>query len=369
MESTAVLNQSLDNLFETIVQSSPDVNVFVSTLSIALAFAMLAEGTSGQTLSKIVKAFGFDSFSGLSQESLTNIFELVDRKNGAQLDIANSLWANKNSGVSLNKDFVSKIKEKYRGNVESVSASDAVPVINQWIESKTNNKIKDCLDRVSSDFLMILVNAIYFKGNWATIFDKSQTAKRDFNLMSGEKVPTDFMSIQTELNFYGDENATYISLPYLDSSISFVIALPDEAGAENLKALSAKNAAKAPNSNRNQQFTLVMPKFKIEYKTELSKILSTLGLESLFKPNPELLKIAQTPDAFISEVIHQTFIDVNEVGTEAAGATAIVSRGMSAYLVADRPFKYYIIDGDSDMVLFAGVYNTPDREETKTETE
>lgn len=363
MESSTSLNKSLENIFEEIAKETPDQNVFVSPISIALAFGMLAEGAKGQTLLKIVKMYGRRTSNGISCNTINEIFNMIDANKGVTLNIANSVWSNKSTGIKLSEPFITAIKHKFRGTAQEILPSEGATVINKWIEKQTNNLIKNCLSDVPNDFLMILVNAIYFKGSWVKAFPKQDTMKKDFNLFSGQKVETDFMVRKDDFGYFVDEQGSYVAVPYKDSKIKFVIGLPNAADANGLSSISSDGATKAASGSK-KKIRLKIPKFKIEYKINLGKFLNKMGLGSLFSPNPDLSKIAGTNDAFISQVFHQTFVQVDEEGTEAAAVTGMICRITSVpapplNFVADRPFKYYIMDEDTKIILFAGVFYSP----------
>ena len=376
------LNQAGDTLLKNIIEgSNSDENILISSLSIATAFSMLTEGLDTQSQAKLSQFFGFDTQEGISQASLQKIFKIfsVEKKetflgkvsnifskknknedNGAIFNLANSLWTNKNLGLAIKDNFKNQVQKKYKALLSEVNPNDGAAIINNWIEEQTNNKIKNCIDNLDGNFLMILVNAVYFKGSWAKKFDKKQTTSQDFYLTPESSKRVDFMKGKIKVGYLKQEAATYISMSYQGTSIKFVIGLPDNHG--NFDSISLE-AVDNVIKKQEIEVKLTIPKFKIEFKTQLQSILASNGLDFLFSPGEHFRNITDEKNAAINSIIHQTFLQVDEEGTEAAGATAIMMVKMCLPMipefVANRPFKFFIVDGDNGMIIFSGILQDP----------
>ena len=355
------LNQAGDSLLKTIIQTSnSNNNIFISSLSIATAFSMLNEGLDHQSQIKVSQFFGFDTQQSLSQNCLKEIFKVFSGSNGAIFNFANSLWTNKQNGLAIKNDYKAQVQKKYQAVLDQVNPSDGHNVINKWIEEQTNGKIKNCVNPLDSNFLMALVNAIYFKGSWANKFDERKTKLEDFYLTQNSTKKVDFMKGKKKLGFLKKEGAAYLSMGYQGTNMKFVIGLPDKHG--DFEAISLEEVTNMVNIGETE-VNVSIPKFKIEFKSFLKPILASQGLGFLFTPGTHFKKITDDPNAAIDEVIHQSFLQVDEEGTEAAAATVITMRSrclrIEPSFVANKPFKFFIIDGDSGMITFSGILRNP----------
>jgi serpin B len=240
----------------------------------------------------------------------------------------------------------------------------ALKTINDWCAKATNNLIKEPLDRISPCAAMYLINAIYFKGIWTTQFDKKNTAKATFFAENGTQSQVDMMHIpESSFPYYGDENAQYLDMAYGNGAFSMTVILPHEGKTlqdviDNLSTDYFNNIVE--NRLQERSVRVFFPRFKMEYKIELQDdVLPALGMPSAFDS-----KIADFSDMskihlFISRVIHSTFVEVNEEGTEAAAVTIVemeytsVGGGLPVFR-ADRPFMFVIRENSTGAILFIG---------------
>ncbi len=250
--------------------------------------------------------------------------------------------------------------------------------INKWVEKKTNDKIKDLIQPpdVDASTELVLTNAIYFKGDWAVKFDKKLTRDEPFTLPTGKKVQTPMMH-QTATMAYGQTpvlsgpgnasaRAQILELPYKGNRLAMVIILPDSPKGEAMQTVEA-NLASLPQWLANMHGTKVsaaIPRWKMSWRAYLNKPLQDMGMKLAFTPNADFSAINGSGGIWISHVIHQSFVEVNEEGTEAAAATAVVftRNGHSARPVefrADRPFLYLIRDTQTGSILFLGRMTKP----------
>jgi serpin B len=282
---------------------------------VGTALAMTYNGVSGNTQEQIQYTLGFE---GLDAQEL-NTFSLRD-------------------------GFNAIIKENYDGEIKPLDFNDpqAKNLINQWVETKTQNKIKELIKAVTTDHVMFLINAIYFKSNWTYRFDKSATKPMDYKKVNGSVV-------SINLPYGNQQFYMSIILPREDVSINDVINNLD---AEKLKKL----VQQADTSGAN----LYLPKFKLEYEIKLNEALKAMGMEEAFSNRADFSNFFTNPESLaISEVNHKTFIEVDEEGTEAAAATSvgIIVTSIPATPPAihiNRPFIFFIREKSTENILFAG---------------
>ncbi len=334
-----------------------DKNYMFSPLSIKLAFAMAANGADGVTRAEILKAIGvtdLDAFNLFTKDLIAE-YSQNDKVN---LNISNSIWLNTDYFKGLSVDFSQSFKDKitgfYNADSKTVTNADAVSEINKWVSEKTQERIRKVID--DPDFLAALVNTIYFKGEWQTQFDEKATAKDAFIDKNGAEHQIDFMNATQSYAYYGDETVTMVKLPYKDGKTSMYLAM-SEKGAEDFEQYVGKM--------QPARLALSLPKFKTEYSMELIDALGALGVKAAFSPDAADLKpmfTALPENAYISKVIHKTFIEVDENGTEAAAVTAVMVSTTSmptdqpVPVKFDKPFTYFIRDDVSGEILFVGKY-------------
>ena len=245
--------------------------------------------------------------------------------------------------------------------------------INIWVEQKTKNKIKELIKPgiLNVDRRLILVNAIYFNGKWAKKFDSSLTKEDDFDVSPEKKIKAKFMHVENHYNYYKDEEIQTIEIPYKDSIASMLVILPNEM--QNLKTVEASlNPAYYKtiiSSLQNKSVQLSLPKFKTTAEFKLNAVLSNMGMPLSFTPNADFsgMRADSLKDLFISDALHKAFVNVSEVGTEAAAATAIVMTTCSApapplLFKVDHPFIFIIKDNATGSILFMGEIKDPTQE-------
>lgn len=332
-----------------------DGNYMFSPLSIKMALAMAATGAQGETKDEILKALKIDDLGKFNQFAKQLIKEYSENQN-VKLNIANSLWLNTDyyKDVDFEAVFKSAISSNYDADSEKVNNVNAVGKINNWVNDKTNGKIKELVS--DSDFLAYIVNAIYFKGEWAVQFSESATKKSEFTDRNNYKNQIDFMNMTGYFDYYGDKYVQMIRLPYKDEKTSMYIALSSYRESELVSKISKME---------NKRVQISLPKFKTEFGIELINSLLQIGINTAFTPEKADFKsmFTDTPkNIFISDVIHKTFIKVDENGTEAAAATGVGGGGSSmttelpTIFNANKPFSYFIRDDVNGEILFMGEY-------------
>lgn len=348
--------------------ASPTANLFLSPASIAIALTMTYNGAQGETQRAMAETLGL---AGLTTEAVNAAYatfvtglNALDPK--VRLALANSLWVDIRE--VLRPEFVAQNRTTFRAelaNLDFGKADEAARTINAWVEGKTENKIKDLLAPLNVlNAALVLVNAIYFKGAWQREFDKAETREGCFTLLDATTKRLAMMHQSGEYRYHEDDTAQVIELPYGEGRVGMIIVLPRKDVDFNLFRGSL-DAARLEHWAANLwpvDGDIILPRFKVAYKKELNDALGALGMGIAFGERADFGGIMPGP-LFISLVIHQAFMDVNEEGTEAAAATAVVmARGLPMdrfHMVVDRPFFCAIRDHATGANLFMGWVTDP----------
>jgi len=343
-----------------------DGNLFFSPNSISTALAMTYAGARGDTADEMARALHFT----LPPEQLHPAFGALvrelngaGRKRGYQLSVANALWGRK--GYGFKDDFLRLARANYGGGLREVdfarNAEGARKEINSWVEKQTREKIKDLLkpSDVTPGTPLILTNAIYFKGDWLSPFKKEQTRDEPFAIGGGTRVTARMMHQTAKFRYHDSGTTQVLELPYAGKELSMVVLLPKavEGLADLESSLTADRVAGWLSRLREQEVVVSLPRFQTTAEFRLRDQLSALGMRRAFT-NADFSGITDKEGLSISDVIHKAFVDVNEEGTEAAAATAVISRGLSPskqpVFRADHPFVFLIRDTRHGSVLFLG---------------
>ena len=356
-------------VFSYVTDARPGENVFVSPLSIALALQMTAHGAAGATWEAMAGAM---KVSGLSRAEVAagNLKlreELVSADKRVRLDIANSLWLRK--GVMLRKQFADDCGSYYRASVTTLDFGrpSAVTTINDWVAKNTGGRIKEIVSELTPDEFLVLVNAIYFKGTWTEAFDPKLTSAREFHLAAGA-AQRQMMNREDEFRYKEDDAMQAVVLPYGDERLNMYVFLPRaKDGLAKLISSLLSSPSSLFSGFAEKKGTVVLPRFKIEFEQNLVKTLQVLGMGLAFTPGADFSKMVVPPaTAAISDVLHKTFVEVNEEGTEAAAVTGVkmmmtaVPRPEDKFsFVCDHPFLCAIRDDVTGSVLFLGAIYDP----------
>jgi serpin B len=358
--------------------SSKPGNLFFSPASITSAFAMAYAGARGTTASEMASTLHF----ALPPDRLHPAMgALLAQLNGAhqnyELHMANALWAEKDQHFL--PDYTSLMKRDYAAGFQPVDFKSnpeaARALINTWVADQTKQKILNLVPPGSVTPLtrLILTNAIYFKAAWADQFSKSQTQTEDFHLSAAKTVKADLMHETKSGQYFRGSGFQALELPYLHDELSMIVLLPDSPdGLPALeKSLTAANLDKWISSLAHEQTIIItFPQFKITQQFELSSALEALGIKQAFHPNTaDFSGITGDKSFSISAAIHKAYIDVDEQGTEAAAATAVIMLSMAMrpsapppppiIFRADHPFLFLIRDNSSGAILFLGRLTDP----------
>ena len=355
-------------LFRQVYTLSDEVNMMISPLSVSYALGMTYNGAAGTTLDAFNEVLHFGDLTNQEvNESYKDLMDqLIHLDELVEFSIANGIWYK--LGYPVLNEFITTNQDYFDAAVEELDFSDpgAVDVINGWIEDKINDKIRDMLDFIPSDAVMYLVNAIYFNAKWKYQFDPEDTYEGEFHPVEGSAFDADFMKINGSFNYTANEDFTAVELPYGDSTFSMVVMLP--AGNSNLDDLVDKMDIDTWNtwfeSTTTQNVQIELPKFTYDFKDLLNDPLINLGLGIAFGGGADFSRITPGGGLYISRVIHQTFIDVQEEGTEAAAATIVEIREISApvptIFKANSPFLYVIRENSTSAIMFMGKVGRPE---------
>ncbi len=348
-----------------------DQNVVVSPYSVYTALAMTAEGADKETLTQMKKILNLTEINDASIKlgELQNKLQNAEKQN-IELSLANALWLD--DQFELKSEFKRVIKEDFKAELHQSALKKETQVlkeINKWVSDQTNKKIPSILDELDPLTKLVLLNAIYFKGEWKWKFMPEVTLEEDFQVNNEDKMKVQMMHQITIFPFYEDELVQAIQMQYKESDYSMLIILPYDLNDMDrlLKELNAdyfNQIAEAVITR--ERIDVSLPKYKIDYKRELSEDLKTLGMPIAFTKAADFSRINSKADLFIDQVQHRAFIDVNEKGAEAAAATAVSMRLTSSgppadpiEFLADHPFIFLLKEDTSNLILFAGIINKP----------
>ncbi|XP_011198766.2 serine protease inhibitor 42Dd isoform X8 [Bactrocera dorsalis] len=355
-------------LFNQMHNKDPNKNIIYSPFSIQTCVGMARIGAVGETAAELDRGLGLPS-NDVTAIADTFHSILVTYKDSPILKVANKIYVMQ--GYSVKKEFNEIATTKFFSSADSINFADstnAANTINKWVESKTNNLIKDLIapDAVDSDTRVVLVNAIHFKGEWKYQFPKSATRDDDFYLNEVDSVRVPMMNLKETFGYgvISELDATVLEMPYKDSDLSMVVILPNSrTGLASLQEkLKNFNLSDITRYLMHTKVIVKMPKFKAEYDIQLNDALINLGMARMFSKNAEFSNMLDSDERLqVSKVVHKAFIEVNEEGTEAAAATAIflgfsgpaLPKPPPRKFIADRPFVF-LIKNKANFLIFAG---------------
>ena len=366
------VNEFTFDIFREIYKENND-NLFISPYSIFTALAMTYEGAKGETADEMATVLSIEQDNESFHNYMKNLYEVLNTKNEEyNISTANALWVKDN--LQLLELYLNIIRYYYGGDATKVDYSNptkAAEIINQWVENQTNGLIKDLITEDAIDPLtaLILTNAIYFKGIWKTQFDPVNTTNRTFEISAEKTVEVPTMNlIDTEdiFNYTETDDLQILELPYTGDDISMIILLPkDKDLSSTIDAIDSDMFSDWKDSMVETKVDIYLPKFKVETSYTLREHLITMGMNIPFTSNADFSGINGGKNLFISQVVHKAFIEVNEEGTEAAAATAVimvfsVNNGSSRIVFdCNHPFIYLIQHKETGTILFMGSINDP----------
>ncbi|MEA3430914.1 MAG: serpin family protein [Nanoarchaeota archaeon] len=347
-----------------------DTNIFFSPYSISTALAMTYEGAKGQTADEMKSVFHYPDID-IMRPAYANIYNEINKKGKEyKLSTANALWAQED--YTFLPEYFSTINQFYGGEVTNLNFKTETEksrvTINNWIEDQTNDKIKDLIGKgdLKEATRLVLTNAIYFKGTWLKKFKKSNTRDQDFKVNNEKTVTVPMMTLggeEANFNYLGIQDLQILELPYSGEELSMLILLP-KGDLTNLESeLSIENINQWRAMLKEQNIRVSLPKFKFETKNYMAEDLIGMGMPTAFSNDADFSGMDGTLKLKIDKVIHQAFVEVNEEGTEAAAATAVImiekSMAMPTEFKADHPFIFLIQQKDTGNILFMGKVTDP----------
>lgn len=351
-------------LWNKVSVAQRDSNVFISPLSASFALGMILNGAANETFDQMRTALQVEGVSqadiDAGYKSLVALLTSLDP--GVTMQIANSVWYRQ--GFSVNQSFIDAVSTYFDANAQALDFSDpaSLTTINSWVSRKTNGKITTILDRISSDDVMFLINALYFKGSWRQQFDPAETTDGTFTSASGVGQPVRLMHRRNRMLYAESPTYKAVDLPYGNGAFTMTLVLP--APTVDIETLSAgvdqSNWRTLTSSFDSAEVDLSLPKFQLTYQRLLNSDLNALGMIVPFQGGlADFTRMSPMgKQLFLSFVTQKTFVDVNEEGTEAAAVTVggISLTSVPSYKTfqVDRPFLFIIRERLSGTVLFMG---------------
>lgn len=365
------LNDFSINFYQQIIINEND-NIFFSPYSIFVALSMAYEGARGNTAIEMQNVLNILQNDSANLGSFGKIYNLLNQnQDGYMISTANAFWANQD--YRFLPEYLSLLDNFYMAETNELNFAknvEAAETINNWIEKQTQDKIKDMItpDMLSELTKLVLTNAIYFKGLWANPFNPDNTYQTDFVLASGDTVNVNMMKSNNNnsiFNYTETDDLQILELQYSGNNLSMIIVLPKENNISAAElAINASNLISWRNDFYEQEINVEIPKFKFEKKYKLNELLQEMGIIDAFSPgSADFSGMDGTNNLFISKALHQSYIDVNEEGTEAAAATTIIVELTSIpeqkEFKADHPFVFLIQHKVTGALLFMGKVMNP----------
>ena len=361
-------------VFQKIRKESDEENLMISPLSISVALAMAYNGADGSTKTEMEQTL---RLNGLTPEEINNSYKmLIEALQSIDKDvvfeIANAIYSHQ--GFPVKQSFYDINKNYYDAEVNSLDFGNpsTIETINNWVADKTHDKIEKIIYDLSPDARMVLLNAIYFYGTWAKEFDENGTKMLNFRLDDGSYKEVAMMSKEDKLEYSKNDLFSAIKLPYGTGQYNMLVIRPED-GKSSQDIIDELETENWKNWNNNFELTehvvVTMPRFKYAFEMQLNDVLKEMGMLKAFSSSEANFSKISEQFLYISSVIHKSYIDVNETGTEAAAVTAIVFETTSmpsdpkTYFTVDKPFIYAITEKDTGAILFIGEVQNPEYKE------
>ncbi len=359
-------------IFQKVREKSDKENIMISPLSISIALTMAYNGAEGDTKKEMQETLELNGLtdSEINGSYKTLINALLDLDDDVIFKIANSIFYA--DIFTVKPGFLDINRDIYDAEVRELdfSSQQSVDIINDWVSKNTNDKIRTIINQLNPLDRMLLINAIYFKGTWSVQFDKKGTHDLNFNLKDGSDVKVPMMNKLDKVPYCSNNLFKAVKIPYGRGNYNMVVILPGE-GKNSQDVIDELNMDNWKDwmggFEMTERVDITMPRFKFSFDIGLNDILKEMNMLKAFSPSEaEFTKITDE-DLFISMVLHKSFIDVNETGTEAAAVTAVTFTTTSIgteppkipFLV-DKPFVFAITEEDTGAILFIGEVSNPE---------
>lgn len=355
-------------LFRQLQDDSDEQNVFISPASIMLALAMVYNGADGATKAQMQKVLELKKMNleELNLAAAALMSRLQEADTTVELAIANSVWVKRD--FPFKETFIEITRQVYNADVFPLTTAQA---LNNWVSEKTRGKIANIVGKINRRDIMYLINAIYFKGSWASKFQEGATKEQNFTLLSGQTIQHPLMRQSGNFSYWEDNTLQAIKLPYGNGEFSMMVLLPrlDFNYSQLLDTLTIDYWQSLWRYSGKHDGTIALPRFTIEYDITLNDALKTLGMTDAFSTvNADFSELwHKNPDTNVSiqKVRHKTFVKVNEEGTEAAAATSVEIIFTDSVppppfeMIVDRPFVCAIVHESTGLILFVGSILNP----------
>ena len=347
-------------------------NTMISPMSISLALAMVYNGSEGNTKTQMETML---HKSGLTPDDINQDYKdlvtaLVSHDPKVELSISNAMFYRNTFAVK--SDFVSTNKDYYEAEVAGLDFTknaETLNKVNGWVNSKTKGKIDKIIDQVNPEDIMYILNAIYFNGEWKYRFDAKQTSNQSFTKEDNSVIQVPVMTIENQFNYYSASSFEMLEMPYGSGKFSMLVLLPKTGKKTDdvISLLTTNNLSDWISKLTETKKTVYLPKFEFKFDKSLIDNLQALGMTDAFDSGKaDLTGISDEAQLFISEVMHKSYIKVDEKGTEAAAVTGVTvgltSVGTDlAVFRADHPFVFIIREKDTNSILFIGKVIDPSK--------
>ncbi len=360
------INSTADFIVELFKKSVDDKkNSLVSPLSVMYALAMTANGAEGETLAQMEKVLGKEIPLDELNEYLHYYAENLPHVEKSKFKMANSIrFRDDENKLKVEKDFLQKNADYYNAEIyKSPFTDETILDINKWVKKNTDGMIEKIIDEIDEDTVMYLINAMVFDAEWKEVYSKGDIYQGQFTSWDGTKQTADFM--RSEESYYLDDGrATGFIKPYFDDKYSFVALLPNEGIKieDYIADLTGEGLLNTVSSAEPATVSASLPKFSYEYEITLNDVLKSMGMTDGFNPvTADFKRLGSSPigNIYIGEVLHKTFISLDELGTKAGAVTKVEMKVESAILdlkivTLNRPFVYAIIDNATMLPVFIG---------------
>ena len=346
-------------------------NIFFSPLSIEMALSMTANGAEGNTQTEMRQALGQQNFTtDAINKQFQSLMANIPQRDNFKINLANSIWY-KNT-FQVKPDFLQTNETFYNAEVSALdfTAPEAPGQINQWVSDATEGKIPKVLDQIKQDDIMFLINAIYFEAAWKDSFPVFDTKDQLFKVNGDSPQLRKFMKLKTTYPYLKTDDFQAVSLPYAVDDYAMTIFLPSEGSSVGnlVNSLSASQMDEYLSQLSEAEVYLRLPRFSMEFEQSLKTMLANLGMKAAFQPQQaDLTSISESGDLYVSEVKHNSFLQVYEQGTIAAAATTVAVGTTSIEIPdgdnimdVDRPFLLMIHQQSTSRILFMGSIQKPE---------
>jgi serpin B len=362
------INQFSFELFRQTDQTEPDKNIFISPMSISLALGMTFNGAEGETEAAMRRALKYGQLNKIEINEFykTLIDDLNTLDTSVIMKIANSIWLREN--YQIKPEFLELNRKYFDSRVEAINldAQESIDMINNWVSEKTNGKITKIISYpVHPNVMMYLINAIYFKGTWTYEFDPERTSPMPFHVTAEKDTTVDMMYQKENFGIIENEDFQAVQLPYGDENFAMTAILPAEEKTPNdiINTLTSEKWNSWAEDFHTEEIRLYLPKFKMSYGKTMNEPLSSMGMGVAFEKDANFKGMEPEGELFISRVLHKTFVQVDEEGTEAAAVTAVemMTKAMpqSKEIRFNRPFVFVIHEKTTGAIIFMGKIMQP----------